>query len=53
MIIKKRIEKLEADLAWWQDKLNRSRKNSLRALRAMHLNAVRKDLDKLKGQQIG
>jgi len=43
-----RIEKLERDLAWWTAKLNRSRKNSLRAMRAMHANAIRQELDQLK-----
>ena len=35
-------------LAWWTDKLNRSRKNSLRAMRAMHANAIRAELEALK-----
>jgi hypothetical protein len=43
-----RIEKLERDLAWWEAKLNKSRKNSLRAMRAMHANAIRQELDQLK-----
>ena len=43
-----KIEKLERDLAWWTAKLNRSRKNSLRAMRAMHANAIRQELDQLK-----
>ena len=42
------IEKLERDLAWWTAKLNRSRKNSLRAMRAMHANAIRNELEALK-----
>jgi hypothetical protein len=43
-----KIEKLERDLAWWTAKLNKSRKNSLRAMRAMHANAIRQELDQLK-----
>ena len=43
-----KIEKLERDLAWWTAKLNRSRKNSLRAMRALHANAIRQELDQLK-----
>ena len=43
-----KIKKLERDLAWWTAKLNRSRKNSLRAMRAMHANAIRQELDQLK-----
>ena len=44
----KEIEKLERDLAWWTAKLNKSRKNSLRAMRALHANAIRQELDQLK-----
>ena len=43
-----KIENLERDLAWWTAKLNRSRKNSLRAMRALHANAIRQELDQLK-----
>jgi len=43
-----KIEKLERDLAWWTAKLNKSRKNSLRAMRALHANAIRQELDQLK-----
>ena len=43
-----KIEKLERDLAWWTAKLNRSRKNSLRAMRAMHANAIRNELETLR-----
>ena len=43
-----KIVQLERDLAWWTAKLNRSRKNSLRAMRAMHANAIRQELDQLK-----
>ena len=42
-----KIEKLERDLAWWTAKLNKSRKNSLRAMRAMHANAIRAELQEL------
>ena len=44
-----KIEKLERDLAWWTAKLNKSRKNSLRAMRAMHANAIRGELATLRG----
>tara|TARA_R110000824_G_scaffold57818_4_gene157041 strand:- start:92 stop:247 length:156 start_codon:yes stop_codon:yes gene_type:complete len=44
----KEIEKLERDLAWWTAKLNKSRKESLRSIRALHANAIRKDLEVLK-----
>ena len=43
-----KIEKLERDLAWWTAKLNKSRKNSLRAMRALHANHLRNELAKLK-----
>ena len=42
------IDKLKSDLVWWEAKLNKSRKNSLRAMRAMHANAIRQELDQLK-----
>ena len=48
MTKQEKIEKLERDLAWWTAKLNKSRKNSLRAMRAMHANAIRQELDQLK-----
>ena len=43
-----RIAQLEKDLAWWTDKLNRSRKPSLIAMRALHANSIRGWLEKLK-----
>tara|TARA_R110002020_G_scaffold7244_1_gene30657 strand:+ start:366 stop:512 length:147 start_codon:yes stop_codon:yes gene_type:complete len=43
-----KIARLETDLAWWTAKLNRSRKNSLIAMRALHVNAIRKELEALK-----
>ena len=43
-----KIDKLKSDLAWWEAKLNKSRKNSLRAMRAMHANAIRGELEALK-----
>ena len=42
------IEKLERDLAWWTAKLNKSRKESLRSIRALHANHIQKELDALK-----
>jgi len=43
-----KIEKLEKDLAWWQDKLNRSRKESLRSIRAVHVQHLQGEIQKLK-----
>ena len=43
------IDKLKSDLVWWEAKLNKSRKNSLRAMRAMHANHIRGELEALKG----
>ena len=43
-----KIARLETHLAWWTAKLNRSRKNSLIAMRALHVNAIRKELEALK-----
>ncbi len=43
-----RIAKLKQDVAWWQDKLNRSRKESLRSIRAVHLDHARNELKKLE-----
>jgi hypothetical protein len=43
-----KIEKLQKDIAFWQDKLNRSRKESLRSIRALHLNHARNELGKLQ-----
>jgi hypothetical protein len=48
MIKIEKIEKLQKDVAFWQDKLNRSRKESLRSIRALHLNHVRNELKKLQ-----
>jgi len=43
-----KIEKLQKDIAFWQDKLNRSRKQSLISIRALHLNHARNELKKLQ-----
>lgn len=43
-----KIEKLQKDLAWWQDKLNRSRKESLRSIRAVHVQHLQSEIAKLK-----
>ena len=43
----KRLEKLQKDLAWWQDKLNRSRKESLRSIRAVHVQHLQDEIAKL------
>ena len=45
---KEKIEKLQKDVAFWQDKLNRSRKQSLISIRALHLNHARNELKKLQ-----
>lgn len=43
----KKLEKLQKDLAWWQDKLNRSRKESLRSIRAVHVQHLQGEIAKL------
>ena len=43
-----KIKKLQKDIAFWQDKLNRSRKVELMSIRAVHLNHARNELAKLK-----
>ncbi|MBQ45635.1 MAG: hypothetical protein CMK37_08270 [Porticoccaceae bacterium] len=43
----KKIEKLQKDLAWWQDKLNRSRKESTRSIRAVHVQHLQSEIAKL------
>ena len=35
-------------LAWWSDKLNRSRKNSLRSMRSLQVDVVREQLVELE-----
>ena len=42
-----RLEKLQKDLAWWQDKLNRSRKESTRSIRAIHVQHLQSEIQKL------
>ena len=42
------IARLETQLNEWTARLNKSRKNSLRAMRAMHVNFIQKELDALK-----
>ena len=41
-------EQLQEEIAFWQDKLNRSRKESLRSIRALHLQRVQNELKKLQ-----
>jgi len=48
MIKIEKIEKLQKDIAFWQDKLNRSRKESLRSIRAVHLQHAQSELKKLQ-----
>jgi dTDP-4-dehydrorhamnose 3,5-epimerase-like enzyme len=48
MTVKQKIEKLQKDVAFWQDKLNRSRKESLRSIRALHLQHAQRELAKLQ-----
>lgn len=43
-------EQLLKDLAFWQDKVNRSRKESLRSIRVLHLQHVQEQLKKLEEQ---
>jgi len=43
----KKIEQLQKDLAWWQDQLNRSRKESLRSIRAVHVQRLQSEIKKL------
>ena len=47
------IDKLRSDLVWWEAKLNKSRKNSLRAMRALHVNAIRKEINRLQVSLLG
>ena len=47
-----KIARLESQLSEWTAKLNRSRKNSLIAMRALHVNAIRKELEALKESDI-
>jgi dTDP-4-dehydrorhamnose 3,5-epimerase-like enzyme len=42
-----KITKPQNDVAFWQDKLNRSRKESLRSIRALHLQRCQSELAKL------
>ncbi len=43
----KRLEQLQNDLAWWQDQLNRSRKESTRSIRATHVQYLQGEIQKL------
>jgi hypothetical protein len=43
-----KIEKIKKNIAFWQDKLNRSRKESLRSIRAVHLHHAQNELRKLE-----
>ena len=43
-------EQLLKDLAWWQDQLNRSRKESLRSIRATHVQYLQGEIRKLDKQ---
>ena len=45
-----KLEKLQKDLAWWQDKLNRSRKESTRSIRAVHVQHLQDEIAKLTQQ---
>ncbi len=44
-------EQLQKDLAWWQDKLNRSRKESLRSIRAVHVQHLQSEIQKLENNK--
>ena len=43
----KKLEQLQNDLAWWQDQLNRSRKESTRSIRATHVQHLQGEIQKL------
>ena len=43
----KKLEQLQNDLAWWQDQLNRSRKESTRSIRATHVQHLQSEIAKL------
>jgi uncharacterized coiled-coil DUF342 family protein len=43
----KKLEQLQNDLAWWQDQLNRSRKESLRSIRAVHVQRLQSEIQEL------
>ena len=43
----KKLEQLQNDLAWWQDQLNRSRKESTRSIRATHVQYLHGEIQKL------
>lgn len=47
MTKQEKITKLQNDIAFWQDKLNRSRKESLRSIRAVHLQRCQRELAEL------
>lgn len=49
-IYMKTKEQLLKDLAWWQDQLNRSRKESLRSIRATHVQYLQGEIQKLDKQ---
>jgi len=42
-----KITKLQNDVVFWEDKLSRSRKESLRSIRALHLQRCQRELAKL------
>ena len=46
--IEESISQKQADLIWWLDKLNRSRKNSLRSMRSLQVDVVRLQLLELE-----
>ena len=46
--IEESIAQKQVDLIWWLDKLNRSRKNSLRHMRSMQVDSVRKQIELLE-----
>jgi len=44
-----RLNKKQADLTWWENKLAKSRKPSLVGIRAKHCSMLRKEIVELKG----
>tara|TARA_R110002020_G_scaffold187025_1_gene385116 strand:- start:925 stop:1077 length:153 start_codon:yes stop_codon:yes gene_type:complete len=48
MTKQEKILRLQTQLNEWTARLNKSRKNSLIAMRALHVNAIRGELEALK-----
>tara|TARA_R110002020_G_scaffold348988_1_gene562644 strand:- start:224 stop:424 length:201 start_codon:yes stop_codon:yes gene_type:complete len=46
-----RLRKTKTDLAWWENKLAKSRKPSLIGIRSVHCSTLRKEIAEMKGIQ--